>query len=223
MRHFDKIRSVKLAHIGRRQFSILLTSVLLGFLIVMQARTFTDVTAVIGRDTRADVFREIKILKSTNENLEDEIGDLESQLEKTSDSGKALEGIAEEILKYRLLTGRVNVNGPGVELKVGGEVKALWLTDIVNELFNAGAEAVAVNGIRLTDKTIGFDTIPNGQILLNGAILKSPFIFTAIGDKEVLRDALEQPHGILQRLGQSVGGVETALDARDSIEMEKVL
>jgi uncharacterized protein YlxW (UPF0749 family) len=223
MKHFDKIRHVKIAHIGRRQFSILLTSVLLGFLIVMQARSFTDVTAVIGRDTRADVFREIKILKSTNEKLADEIGDLESQLEKTADGGKALEGIAEEIVKYKLLTGRVNVIGPGVELKINGEVKALWLTDIVNELFNAGAEAVAVNGIRLTDKTSGFDTIPNGQVLLNGAILKSPFVFTAIGDKVVLKDALEQPHGILQRLSQSLGGVEVALEQKDAVEMEKAL
>jgi len=223
MKHFDKIRQVKLARIGRRQFLILLTSILLGFLIIMQARSFTDVTAMIGRDTRADVFREIKILKSTNEKLGDEISDLEDQLIKTSDSGKALEGIAEEILKYRLLTGRVNVSGPGLELTLTGDIKALWLTDIVNELFNAGAEAVGVNGIRLTDKTIGFDTIPNGQILLNGAILKSPFVFTAIGDKQVLKDALEQPHGILQRLSQSLGGVEMALVQKDIVEMEKAL
>jgi len=223
MKHFDKIRQVKLSRIGRKQFSILLTSVLLGFLIVMQARSFTDVTAVVGRDTRADVFREIKILKTTNENLEDEITTLEDQLSKTSDSGKALQGIADEIQKYRLLTGRINVTGSGIELAVNGDVKALWLTDIVNELFNAGAEAVAVNGIRLTDKTIGFDTIPSGQILLNSIILKKPFVFTAIGDKQVLSDALQQPQGILQRLNQSLGGVEVALVQKDDVTMEKVL
>jgi len=223
MKHFERIRQVKLAHLGRRQLMILITSVLVGFLIVMQARSFTDVTTMVGRDTRADVFREIKILKTTNENLSGEINDLEDQLNKMSDNEKALEGIRQEIEKYRLLTGRVNVAGPGISLAINNDIKAIWLTDIVNELFNAGAEAVSVNGIRLTDASGGFDTIPNGQIVLNGAILKKPFVFTAIGDKKVLQDALEQPQGILQRLSQSLGGVEVSLEAKDQVTMEKVL
>jgi uncharacterized protein YlxW (UPF0749 family) len=223
MKHFERIRHVKLSPIGRRQLMILITSVLVGFLIVMQARSFTDVTTMVGRDTRADVFREIKILKTTNEKLSSEINDLEDRLAKMSNNQIALEGIRLEIEKYRLITGRVNVAGPGVSLSLNGEVRAIWLTDIVNELFNAGAEAVSVNGIRLTDAGSGFDTIPNGQIVLNGAILKKPFVFTAIGDKKVLQDALEQPQGILQRLRASLGGVEVTLEARDQVTMEKVL
>jgi uncharacterized protein YlxW (UPF0749 family) len=222
MKHLEKIREMKFSGIGRQQVSILLTSVLLGFLIVTQARSFTDVTALVGRDSSADVFREIKILKTTNEKLSNEIKDLEDQLAKTSDSGKALQGIADEIKKYKLLAGRVDVKGPGIELTVNGDLKALWLTDIVNELFNAGAEAVSVNGIRLTDKTVGFDTIPSGQILLNSIILKKPFVFMAIGDKQVLRDALNQPQGILQRLDQSLGGVTIDLKQKDEVRMEKV-
>lgn len=223
IRHFEKIRHVKFAHIGRRQLMILITSILVGFLIVMQARSFADVTTMVGRDTRADVFREIKILKSTNEKLSSEIADLEDQLNKAGNNEKALEGIRQEIDKYRLLTGQVNVAGPGVTLSINGDIKAIWLTDIVNELFNAGAEAVSVNGIRLTGATGGFDTIPNGQIVLNGAILKKPFLFSAIGDKKVLQDALEQPQGILQRLRESLGGIDYKLEQGDKVEMEKVM
>jgi len=223
MRHFEKIRQVKFTHLGRRQLMMLITSILVGFLIVMQAKSFADVTTMVGRDTRADVFREIKILKSTNEKLSSEITDLEGQLDKMTDNEKALEGIKQEIEKYRLLTGRVNVAGPGISLAINGEIKAIWLTDTVNELFNAGAEAVSLNGIRLTDATDGFDTIPNGQIVLNGAILKKPFTFTAIGDKKVLQDALEQPQGILQRLRESLGGVDYKLEQSDRLEMEKVM
>jgi uncharacterized protein YlxW (UPF0749 family) len=223
MHQLDTIKYIKIAHIGRRQLSILLTSVVVGFLIVMQARSFTDATALIGRDARADVFREIKILKTTNEKLTDEIKDLEDQLVKTADNEKAIEGVRQEIEKYRILTGKVNVDGPGIIFTISGDIRAIWLTDIVNELFDAGAEAISVNGIRLTDTTNGFDTIPNGQILLNGSILKAPFTISAIGERTVLQEALEQPHGILQRMQQSIRGLSAEVTQKDLITMEKVL
>jgi uncharacterized protein YlxW (UPF0749 family) len=221
MKYFPKIKQIP--HIGRRQLSIIITSVLVGFLIVLQARSFTGVTDTIGRDTRADVFREIQILKNTNESLTDEIKDLEDQLAKTSNNEKALEDIKNEIEKYKIISGRVDISGPGITLKINNDIKAIWLTDITNELFSAGAEAVSVNNIRLTDATSGFDTIPNGQILLTGSIVKAPFTFSAIGDKKTLQEALEQPQGILQRMKQSIPGMDYALEQKDVIEMGKVL
>ncbi len=223
MNHLRSIKNIKIGHIGRRQLSILLTSVVVGFLILLQARSFTDATDLIGRDSRADVFREIKVLKNTNEKLTDEIKELEDQLAKTGDNEKAMESIRSEIEKYRILTGRVDVQGPGIEMTVSGNLKAIWLTDIANELFDGGAEAVSVNGIRLTDATRGFDTIPNGQILLNGSILKTPFEISAIGDRVVLQEVVEQPHGIIQRMQQSVAGFSVKVTQKDLVFMDKVL
>ncbi len=210
-------------HIQKNQLSILLTAALLGLLIVIQSRAFQDFGDVFSRNSRADVFREIQILKQTNDNLDDEIAGLEDQLEKLSDNQQALEAVREEVQNLEVVTGRATVSGPGISLRVNGDVRAIWLTDIVNELFSGGAEAVSVNGIRLTDKTVGFDTIPSGQILLNSVILKSPYAFVAIGDKRTLESALKQPQGILERLSQSVGGVGLVLEAHDLVTIEKVL
>jgi uncharacterized protein YlxW (UPF0749 family) len=69
-----------------------------------------------------------------------------------------------------------------------------------------GAEAVSINNIRFIDVTNGFDTIPNGEIVLNGSILKAPYVFEAIGDKTTLKAALVQPQGILQRMSQNLTG-----------------
>jgi uncharacterized protein YlxW (UPF0749 family) len=223
MKHLDTIKHIKIGHIGRRKLSILLTSVVVGFLVVMQARSFTDATVLIGRDDRADVFREIKVLKTTNEKLADEIKDLENQLSKTSDNEKAIESVRQEIDKYRILTGRVDIEGPGITMTINGDIKAIWLTDTVNELFNSGAEAISINGIRLTGTTNGFDTIPNGQIVLNGSILKAPFEINAIGERTVLTEAMEQPYGIIQRMQQSIRDVEIKITPKDIITMEKVL
>jgi len=207
----------------RNQLFILLTAVLLGFLIALQAQSFSGVSDVISRNSRADVFRELQILKNTNEELEDEIEELQTQLEKVSNNQEALASITEEIEKYRILTGRKEVSGSGIRFKVEGEIKSIWLTDIVNELLSAGAEAVSVNSIRLTNKTIGFDTIPNGQILLNGVILSEPYTIEAIGDRKVLKEALSQPMGIIERMRQTIDGVVIELEEKDLVVMEKVV
>ena len=207
----------------KSEVTILITAVLLGVLIIVQAKSFEDVSEVISRNTRMDVFREIQILKTTNKNLEDETDELEKQLEKITNNQEALESVREEIGKYRILTGRVDISGPGVSLKVDGDIKAIWLTDIVNELFSSGAEAVSVNTIRLTNNAIGFDTIPNGQLLLNGVILGQPYMIDAIGDKTVLENALSQPEGIIERMGRSLDDVKIELLQKDFVKMEKVV
>jgi len=206
-----------------RELSLLLTAVLLGFMIALQAQSFEDLGDVINRDSRADVFREIQILKNTNDSLEDEIDELGNQLERVSNNQDALESVREEIQKYEIITGRIDISGPGISLKIDGDTKSLWLTDTVNELFSAGAEAVSVNSIRLTNTTTGFDTIPNGQILLNSVILNQPYTIEAIGDKQVLESALIQPEGIIERMRRNVPDAVVEVQQKDLVMMEKVL
>ncbi len=206
-----------------RDLTIIITGILLGFLVVLQSRSFGDVQNQIGRDSRANVFREIQILKDTNQNLGDEITDLETQLDQASNQEQALKGIQDEIQKDKVIAGHVDVSGPGVELTVKNVLPALWFTDIVNEMWSAGAEAVSVNDIRLTNTTIGFDTLPNGQISLNGVILTAPYRFDAIGDKKTLDDALSQTGGIIQRIRDSIAGVDVSIDQKDLVQMVKVI
>jgi uncharacterized protein YlxW (UPF0749 family) len=117
----------------------------------------------------------------------------------------------------------VPVSGPGIAVNINSNIKALWLVDIVNELFGAGAETVSVNGIRLTDKTVGFDTIPSGQILLNGSLIEIPYKIEAIGDKVTLEQVLLQPLGIFARITQSLGDVEVKVERKDLIQMQQAI
>lgn len=203
----------------KNQLSILITAVLLGFLIMLQANSFSDVSDVLNRNTRTDVFKEIQVLKTTNEKLADEIKNLETQLGKISNNQGALEGVRDQIKEYTLLAGKTEVSGPGVEIQINGQIKALWLIDTLNELLSAGAEAISVNSIRLTNNANGFDTIPNGQILLNSVILNEPYVIEAIGDKSVILSALNQPQGILERIKQ-LNNVEVSASGKDLIMMK---
>ena len=108
--------------IRERELSLLITSIVVGLLIAVQSRAFTDVASVFGRDTRADAFRELQILKKSNEKLEDEISDLQDQLFKANDQEESLKAIREEIEKYEMLSGRRDVSGPGVSVTINGKV-----------------------------------------------------------------------------------------------------
>jgi uncharacterized protein YlxW (UPF0749 family) len=207
----------------KRQLSILITSILVGILIIMQGKAFTGVDRAVNRDARADIFREIQLLKTTNDNIGGEVKDLEDQLAKMNGQEEAVQAVGKDIAKYKIVSGQVNVSGPGIGLTVNADIKAIWLTDFVNELISAGAEAVSVNGIRLTDLTDGFDTIPNGQIMLNSVILKAPYKIEAIGDKKTLADSLNQPQGIIQRIKTGVPDAVIELQQNDLVRMEKVI
>jgi len=205
-----------------RNLTIIITGILLGFLVVLQARSFSSVQS-IARDSQANVFQEIQILKNTNENLSDEINDLEDQLAKASDQEQALKSIQDEIQKDKMIAGELDVNGPGIEVTVKNELAGIWFTDMINELWAAGAEAVSVNNVRLTNSTAGFDTLPNGQISLNGVILTAPYHFDAIGDKKTISEALSQPAGIIQRMKENIQNLDINIDQKDLIQMDKVL
>lgn len=209
--------------IENSKLAIIFTAILLGFLVALQARVFSAFQGTVGRDTGANIFREIQILKDTNENLLEEIENLEGQLVQFSDRALALKAIQDEITKNQILAGHTDVAGIGVEFVIKRNISVIWLTDVVNELWSAGAEAVSVNNIRLTNSTIGFDTLPNGQISLNGSLLTSPYIVHAIGDSKTLYESLTQPEGILNRLKRSIDIIGITVEEKELIKMEKVL
>ncbi len=205
------------------QLAILLTTgLVLGLLVMTQARYYTSYVSSEGRDSSENIFRKIQILKTSNDELEDEIIDLEAQLEELSNQALALKSIEREIKKNKIIAGDVDIYGPGIKLEFETEISDIWLTDLTNELLASSAEAISVNNIRLVDSTVGFDTLPNGQIMLNSIILTPPYTFNAIGDKTTLRQAIEAPRGILDRIAGAFNEFEYTLEEKDRIEMKQV-
>jgi len=199
-----------------------LTGLLLGFLIITQSRYFTSYVSSVGRDSSENIFRKIQILKTTNDELADVVTDLESQLGETSSQADALKSIEKEIIKNEMIAGEIKIFGPGIEINIENQISAIWFTDLANELFASGAEAISINNIRLTDSTIGFDTLPNGQIMVNNVILTPPYTFDAIGDKINIKQALEAPGGIIDRLKATYTDIKFTIVEKDRVEMGKI-
>jgi len=176
------------------------TGVLMGGLFSFQSKSVNQANAYYNRESRVNIFREIQIVKQSNQNLNDQINELQKELGDSSNKEQVLNSIKDEIAKYQILSGELPAHGEGIKIDISGELEALWFTDLVNELNTAGAEAISINGLRVAPENVGFDTIPNGQILLGGDILTAPFHFEIIGDAKALSSSVNQTGGILARI-----------------------
>ncbi|MDR7419281.1 MAG: DUF881 domain-containing protein [Armatimonadota bacterium] len=125
-------------------------------------------------------------------------------------AGRSLsEEMGKELEQFRLLLGLVAVRGPGVQVTVmpgasppsgilPTDVQAQDLAGLLNELWAAGAEAVAVNGLRILATTpIRQD---GTQIVLAGTRIGPPFRIEAIGNPAALRAALAIRGGFVEGL-----------------------
>lgn len=202
----------------KKKIYILVTAVLLGFFAVVQSRSYGNVDFLL-RDAESNIFQEIRILKQKNEDLKSEISELELTLSQLADQNLALQAIEDEIKKYRKLSGGLSIFGPGLTVTIDGTITTPWMIDLVNDFFSSGAQAVAVNGIRLVNPTIGFDTLPQGQILLNGSILSPPYVFDVIGESSSLKNILELPGGVFDRLKSAFPGIKIETVSKDIIQM----
>lgn len=183
-----------------RALFMLGTGVLMGGLFSFQSKSVNQANAFYNRESRVNIFREIQIVKQSNQNLNDQVTQLQKELGDSTDKEQVLNGIKDEINKYQILSGELPAHGEGITIDINGDLEALWFTDLVNELNSAGSEAISINGLRVAPENIGFDTIPNGQILLGGDILTTPFHFEIIGDSKTLAGTVNQVGGILARI-----------------------
>lgn len=206
---------------GRRK-AIFFTSLLLGIFVVIQSRSFDGVTVVHTRDSASNTFRELQVLRDTNKSLVEETGSLELVLKKSKDSSLSLQALEDEIRKFSVINGYVSVYGPGIKVSAPAGTETAWLVDLLNELQNTGAEAVSLNGIRLTGNSFGLDAIPSGQIVMKGNILTAPYVFMAIGDGSAMDSALRQVGGFLRRFEKAHTGKTLKIERKDRIDMTKV-
>lgn len=153
--------------------------------------------------------RSVQDLESTNASdrariasLRDETDALEAAAADRSATTQTLEN---QVSDLRAHAGLVAVHGPGVEVDLSNGVPgpetagaAGYLVnfqdvqDVVDLLFGQGAEAVAVNGRRITPLTAYSGS--EGQVVIDqGPPLSSPIKILAIGDRNRMVAALDDP------------------------------
>jgi len=149
--------------------------------------------ALVSRIDERDA--EVTSLEGRIDAVREETADLQTS------NARARGALAEATVRLRALqisTGLgVAVTGPGVRITVSdnpdgsadGRVRSSDLRLLVNGLWRAGAEAVAVNGRRLS--TLSAMVNANIAVQVNRVPLTPPYVVTAIGDVDTLLDRLD--------------------------------
>ena len=148
---------------------------------------------------------DLRAYKAQLREIESEISELDEEMEfKTAN-------LVEDIEKLRKIVGSVKVSGPGVEVSLSDHsylpdganpndyiVHEQHIHKVVHELFVAGAEAVAVNGYRLSHQS--FIQCVGPVISIDGNTSYAPFVVSAIGDATQLEAALNIYGGVKDQL-----------------------
>lgn len=187
---------------------------LVAFLFVVAALNLRATRSVVGQ-ARAELIDQIEARQHDGDERSAQVAALQAQLaaQRAAAVGGSA-GVLAQVADLELATGAVAVTGPGIHVTLDdaagdaagdsdprdhgaanpGKVTALDLQVVANGLWYAGAEAVSINGQRLTTRSaIRFA----GQaILVDFRPLAPPYVVSAIGD----------PHQLPAAFGSSTAG-----------------
>ncbi|MGH4120065.1 DUF881 domain-containing protein [Clostridium sp.] len=195
----------------RAQISIGLICVLLGFMITYQLKVMSKQNAAItdvNKNTPEIITENVQLKKQIEETKKkiDELEAKNSEYEKAaSGSDQATKLLYKELQDSRLLTGGIEVSGTGVIIYIearsdifDSSIAALPVVDkdlahIINELNAVDAEAISINGIRLTSRS-AIRTGGNSIIINDERIPSNEKItINVIGNKKLLVAAMGYP------------------------------
>jgi uncharacterized protein YlxW (UPF0749 family) len=193
----------------RRQAVIAVLFVALGFATVAAARG-TTTSGLLATAREDEVVRVLDDLTERQTRLEIE----QRALEATRD--RLLSGSEEQRLAVAqaradalaILAGTVPATGPGIRLTIAdpdGVVASSVLLDTVQELRDAGAEAMQIGPVRVVASTWFDDPTDGTGLIVSGERLAPPYRLLAIGDPATMATALEIPGGVADTV-RTAGG-----------------
>jgi uncharacterized protein YlxW (UPF0749 family) len=183
------------------QASLFAVAMLIGLLGVGQLNSQAR-PIEISRLSAPELSRLIETLTAGNRELRAGLADIREQLRQYEVSGpqgeSALQVSREDLRRITAFGGLAAVDGQGIVMDIDGNLDAIALNDLVNELRNAGAEAIAVDEVRITDRSVAIEG-PRA-IELDGVEVGERFTLRAIGSPDGLLGAIERPGGIISQL-----------------------
>lgn len=191
---------------------------LLGFALVVQVRQTAG--ADLSSMRQQDLVRILDEVTNRSDALATESADLTRERDNLlSGSDKrqaALDALRRSAETQGILTGRLPAEGPGVVVTLtepNGQIKPVTMLDVLEELRNAGAEAIELNGQRVTASSAFTGTA--GAVVLDDVTLTAPYVWTAIGDPETIDPALQIPGGAMAQVRNNGGRGE--VERRDDV------
>lgn len=203
-----------------RSGRIAMTAVLfaLGFLVVVQLRSQTADEGLAGLSV-SELTELVANLTTRNNQLRQEIRVLEQQHDTIASAVErgdtSLVQVRADLGRIRAWSGATGVRGEGVLVTVSGDVPGDAIELLLNELRNAGAEAIAVDDIRIVPGVVV--TGPEGALVVSGVPLAGPVQLTAVGQPQTLAGSLSRVGGPIAQLAARFPGVVVTVTPEDLV------
>jgi uncharacterized protein YlxW (UPF0749 family) len=208
----------------RAQVTAAMLLAVLGFAAVVQVQAVQSNDDYEGM-REEDLVQLLNSLSAASQRAENEIAELEqrrSSLRSDTDSRAAiLEQARQQAAVLGILAGTVPATGPGLVVRVSDPEGAMGINQLLDgleELRNAGAEAIEINdSVRVVAQT----ALEDGEdgIIVDGRQVVAPYTIEVIGDPHTLAQSLNFTGGFVEDIeGPSIGG-SVVIDQVEAVEI----
>ncbi|TXJ06237.1 MAG: DUF881 domain-containing protein [Aeromicrobium sp.] len=171
----------------------------------------------------AELAEMLKSIDASNQRLAEQIEELSATRDElkadTSNTAKAEKAARQRADALAILAGSAGAVGPGVQITITAPAQAITasvLLDAVQEMRDAGAEAIVINGVARVVAHTWFADDDEG-VRVAGRILQPPYVIEVIGDPHTLQKAVTFRGGLADRVSARGGTVE--VNKRESISI----
>ena len=209
---------------SRSNLLAMLLAVALGFAIIAQVRQ----TSVQGLETlrEDELVRIFADVDQDGEQLSDEIRDLQTSLQllesQSTNEEEAQRAAQQRLDALGVLAGTAPATGPGIILRIDDpdrKVRFTVLLDAVQELRDAGAEAIQIGDVRVAASTWFEDTTDG--VSVSGTVVEAPYVIRAIGDSNTLAGAMQIPGGVTATVRRV--GAQADVEIADRVTVDALL
>jgi uncharacterized protein YlxW (UPF0749 family) len=186
----------------KRYLSLGLICGLLGFVMVVQARTLASKAALsmYRHENTDEIVSQFITVSKERDRLQEELRVMRDMATQAATHAN----LQQQVRQDRAATGLAPVQGRGVIVTLDDSRSAYHIQEIdlfrvLNVLRASGAEAIAIGDVRLTERT-RITAEPGKPITINGESVGHQIIISAIGDPDVLSAGLLMRVGILEEL-----------------------
>lgn len=187
---------------------------------VVQQTDITSIETMREAELRTELSNWKQKYEEVNKKYEETTGKVQEYKEKKQSDNETSTLLQEELQQLNMALGKTDVQGEGIIItltdKDDAKINADNLLIIVNDLRQAGAEAISINDERIVNMT-DIVYINDTFVKVNGQRILSPYIIRAIGNQTYLESSLLGNGGYVDELQKSGYNVKIEKDKKVKI------
>lgn len=200
--------------------TITVVGALLGILAIGQLNAQAGAPTLAGLSA-SDLTQLIANLTTGNDQLRAEVADLDGQradLENAHARGETtVDQLQADLDRIRAWAGLTAVTGEGIAIVIRGPIGGDAVEDLVNELRNAGAEAIAVDGVRVVLGIVVAGA--PGALSVENHPIGETFEIRAIGSPQILTGTLTRTGGVVAQVTASYPDAQVTVTPAEQLTL----